>query len=82
MKRLHVHFSSGLPMDGEVISVMRRDVDVLIYLDVEKALREGMELFVSDNKVILTEGFDGVVPARFFLKIETWPGREIISFRT
>ncbi|WOK91311.1 tRNA 2'-phosphotransferase 1 [Canna indica] len=82
MKRLHVHFSFGLPMDGEVISGMRRDVDVLIYLDVEKALREGMELFVSDNKVILTEGFDGVVPARFFLKIETWPGREIISFRT
>ncbi|KAK8371574.1 hypothetical protein V6Z11_A01G252200 [Gossypium hirsutum] len=38
MKRLHVHFSSGLPTDGEVISGMRRDVNVLIYLDVRKAL--------------------------------------------
>ncbi|RYR72118.1 hypothetical protein Ahy_A02g006323 [Arachis hypogaea] len=27
-----------------------------------KALEEGMKLFISDNKVILTEGFDGVVP--------------------
>ncbi|XP_052479066.1 uncharacterized protein LOC105765757 isoform X3 [Gossypium raimondii] len=38
MKRLHVHFSSGLLTDGEVISGMRRDVTVLIYLDVRKAL--------------------------------------------
>ncbi|KAK8291139.1 hypothetical protein V6Z11_D06G043500 [Gossypium hirsutum] len=54
MKRLHVHFSSGLPTDGEVISGMRRDVNVLIYLDVRKALEEGMKLYISDNKVILT----------------------------
>ncbi|TYI28689.1 hypothetical protein ES332_A05G261600v1 [Gossypium tomentosum] len=54
MKRLHVHFSSGLPTDGEMISGMRRDVNVLIYLDVRKALEEGMKLYISDNKVILT----------------------------
>ncbi|XP_009395346.2 uncharacterized protein LOC103980623 [Musa acuminata AAA Group] len=81
MTRLHVHFSSGLPTDGEVISGMRRDVNLLIYLDVEKALQEGMKLFISDNKVILTEGLDGVVPVRYFKKIETWPGREIIPFQ-
>ncbi|MFQ6651848.1 hypothetical protein Gotur_024012, partial [Gossypium turneri] len=39
MKRLHVHFSSGLLTDGEVISGMTRDVTVLIYLDVRKALQ-------------------------------------------
>ncbi|XP_039027344.1 tRNA 2'-phosphotransferase 1-like [Hibiscus syriacus] len=65
MKRLHVHFSSGLPTDGEVISGMRRDVNILIYLDVRKALEEGMKLYISDNKVILTEGFDGVVPVKY-----------------
>ncbi|TYH76916.1 hypothetical protein ES332_D04G118400v1 [Gossypium tomentosum] len=64
MKRLHVHFSSGLPTDGEVISGMRRDVNVLIYLDVRKAL----------------EGFDGVVPVKFFEKIESWPDRKPIPF--
>ncbi|MFQ6626811.1 hypothetical protein Gotur_006407 [Gossypium turneri] len=107
MKRLHVHFSSGLPSDGEVISGMRRDVNVLIYLDVRKALEvvtehisfcscqstvlklsslvflmtaEGMKLYISDNKVILTEGFDGVVPVEYFEKIESWPDRKPIPF--
>lgn len=80
MKRLHVHFSRGLPTDGEVISGMRRDVDVLIFLDVRKALEEGMKLYISDNKVILTEGFDGVVPSKYFQKIESWPGRQPIPF--
>ncbi|KAL6007950.1 hypothetical protein ACLOJK_033455 [Asimina triloba] len=37
---------------------------------------DGMKLYVSDNKVILTEGFDGVVPVKYFEKIETWPNRE------
>lgn len=44
-------------------------------------LSEGMKLYVSDNKVILTEGFDGVVPVKFFEKIESWPGREPIPFK-
>ncbi|EPS72620.1 hypothetical protein M569_02136, partial [Genlisea aurea] len=80
MKRLHVHFSSGLPTDGEVISGMRRDVNVLIFLDVGKALKDGMKLYVSDNRVILTEGFDGIVPVKYFLKIESWPKRQPIPF--
>ncbi|KAG8486364.1 hypothetical protein CXB51_019803 [Gossypium anomalum] len=80
MKRLHVHFSSGLPTDGEVISGIRRDVNVLIYLDVRKALEEGMKLYISDNKVILTEGFDGVVPVKYFETIESWPDRKPITF--
>ncbi|KAL2337462.1 hypothetical protein Fmac_011908 [Flemingia macrophylla] len=80
MKRLHVHFSCGLPTDGEVISGMRRDVNVLIFLDVRRALEEGMKLYISDNMVILTEGFDGVVPPKYFEKIESWPGRQPIPF--
>ncbi|CAM0912601.1 unnamed protein product [Alopecurus aequalis] len=81
MERLHVHFSSGLPSDGEVISGMRRSVNILIYLDVSTALKDGMKLYISDNKVILTEGFDGVVPVKYFEKIETWPGRAPIPFQ-
>nr|GMC80311.1 tRNA 2'-phosphotransferase 1-like [Ipomoea batatas] len=96
MKRLHVHFSCGLPTDGEVISGvtifsmvramflilagMRPDVNILIFLDVKKALQEGMKLYISDNKVILTEGFDGVVPVKYFKKIESLPDRKSISF--
>lgn len=47
MKRLHVHFSSGLPTDGEVISGMRRDVNILIFLDVRKALEGNASVFFS-----------------------------------
>ncbi|GAB4861901.1 hypothetical protein Ancab_037156 [Ancistrocladus abbreviatus] len=80
MNRLHVHFSCGLPTDGEVISGMRRDVNMLIFLNVKEALEEGMKLYMSDNKVILTEGFDGTVPVKYFEKIESWPDRKQIPF--
>ncbi|KAG6784435.1 hypothetical protein POTOM_010128 [Populus tomentosa] len=82
MQRLHVHFSSGLPTDVGVISGMRRDVNVLIFLDVKKALEEGMKLYISDNRVILTEGFDGTVPVKYFERIESWPDRRPIPFQT
>ncbi|TVU12774.1 hypothetical protein EJB05_46446, partial [Eragrostis curvula] len=81
MARIHVHFSSGLPSDGEVRSGIRQDVNILIHLDVRKALQDGMKLFISDNKVILTEGFDGVVPVKYFEKIESWPRRVPIPFQ-
>ncbi|CAA7033156.1 unnamed protein product [Microthlaspi erraticum] len=70
MNRLHVHFSCGLPTDGQVISGMRRDVNVLIFLDIKKALQDGIAFYVSENKVILTEGVDGVVPVDYFQKID------------
>ncbi|KAH9615018.1 hypothetical protein KSS87_012641 [Heliosperma pusillum] len=81
MTRLHVHFSSGLPSDNEVISGMRRDINVVIFLDVNKALEDGMKLYMSENKVILTEGFDGVVPAKYFQKIQLWPSRKPVAFQ-
>ncbi|WZY91791.1 hypothetical protein YC2023_064120 [Brassica napus] len=61
MNRLHVHFSCGLPTDGEVIS-------------------DGIAFYISDNKVILTEGVDGVVAVDYFQKIESWPSRQPIPF--
>nr|GEV85808.1 tRNA 2'-phosphotransferase 1-like isoform X1 [Tanacetum cinerariifolium] len=82
MERLHVHFSCGLPTDGEVISGMRRNVNILIFLDMRKALEGGMKLYISDNKVILTEGFDGVVPVEYFKRIESWPDRKLIPIET
>ncbi|KAF8049085.1 hypothetical protein N665_2298s0006 [Sinapis alba] len=80
MNRLHVHFSCGLPTDGEVISGIRRNVNVLIFLDIKKALEDGIAFYISDNKVILTEGIDGVVPVDYFQKIESWPSRQPIPF--
>ncbi|KAL6217615.1 hypothetical protein ACLB2K_010832 [Fragaria x ananassa] len=87
MTRLHVHFASGLPTDGEVISGMRRDVNILIFLDIRNALAEGIKFYISDNKVILTEGFDGVVSVNVAASAKTldegqtkWFGRKAVNY--
>jgi len=65
--RNHVHFATGLPQDGNVISGMRKSCELAIYLDVILALGQGLPLYRSANDVILSPGFDGVVPAKLFL---------------
>lgn len=41
---------------GQVISGMRRDAQVLIYIDLKKALAAGCPFWRSENGVILSEG--------------------------
>ena len=68
MARNHVHFASGPTLDevsggasgDKVISGMRRDAQILIYVDIKKALEDGMKWFKSENGVILTEGVEEV----------------------
>lgn len=73
MGRNHVHFSVGLPEDSEagVISGMRRDAEVLIYVDVAASLRDGgIKWWMSDNGVVLTEGdANGLVPLKYFREV-------------
>jgi len=74
MGRNHVHFSTGLPEDeAGVISGMRRDAELLVYVDVEASIREGAQWWISDNGVVLTEGVPDengpVVDVKFFKKV-------------
>ncbi|KAK0711109.1 KptA family-domain-containing protein, partial [Lasiosphaeris hirsuta] len=72
MGRNHVHFSTGLPEDeAGVISGMRRDAELLIYVDVAASMREAaIKWWVSDNGVVLTEGAEeGLVPAEYFKEV-------------
>lgn len=73
MGRNHVHFSTGLPDDDEgVISGMRKDAELLIYIDVPKAMKEGnLKFWMSENGVVLTEGEDeeGVVSSKYFKEV-------------
>lgn len=73
MGRNHVHFSTGLPEDrAGVISGMRSDAELLIYVDVRKSLEDGAMLWwLSDNGVVLTEGDgNGLVPTKYWRKAE------------
>ncbi|KJZ78936.1 hypothetical protein HIM_01709 [Hirsutella minnesotensis 3608] len=70
MGRNHVHCSTGTPEEG-VVSGMRRDAELLVEVDVEKSLGEGLRWWRSDNGVVLTEGGadDGLVSSRFFKRV-------------
>ncbi|KAF7856249.1 uncharacterized protein EAF02_011508 [Botrytis sinoallii] len=73
MGRNHVHFGTGVPEDGGVVSGMRGDAEVLIYVDVKRCLVEEpqMKWWVSENGVVLTEGDkEGVVGTRFWKRVE------------
>ncbi|KAI9367124.1 KptA family-domain-containing protein, partial [Aspergillus egyptiacus] len=67
---------SGAGSAGQVISGMRRDAQVLIYVDIRKALERGCPFWRSENGVILSEGMEvacgkeregqKVIPVEFF----------------
>ncbi|KAF1918963.1 phosphotransferase KptA/Tpt1 [Ampelomyces quisqualis] len=88
MGRNHIHFASGLPADfkslaidtasveekeaAPVISGMRKNSSVLIYIDIQEALDAGVKFYVSENGVILTEGNEeGFLSYEFFKRVES-----------
>ena len=60
MGRNHVHCSVQLPRPGDVISGMRKEWDIVVEIDVAKAMAAGVVFQRSSNNVILTRGIDGV----------------------
>lgn len=69
MGRNHIHCSTGTPEEG-VMSGMRKDAELVIELDVERSLQEGIQWWRSDNGVLLTEGGEeGILSTRFFKKV-------------
>lgn len=66
MTRNHVHMAIGYPGDNQVISGMRQICNVFIEIDVENAMKDGMKFYISKNKVILSSGFNKVIPPRYF----------------
>jgi 2'-phosphotransferase len=68
--RNHIHLAQGVPGDG-VMSGMRNSSEVLIYIDVQKALDAGFKFFLSENGVVLTEGdHHGFLSPEYFLRVE------------
>lgn len=68
MNRTHIHFTNSLPKES-VQSGIRSSCEIYIYIDVPKAMNDGMKFFLSDNNVILTKGIDNVLPPQYFLKV-------------
>ncbi|KAF7345382.1 tRNA 2'-phosphotransferase [Mycena venus] len=69
MSRNHIHFAQSVT--GEVISGMRSSSEVLIFINLERALKAGMQFYLSSNGVVLTSGNEkGFLEPRFFSRVE------------
>jgi len=78
MGRNHIHLSIGEYGSKEVISGMRSSAQILIYIDIEQAMKDGIEFFLSDNKVVLSNGIDGVIAPKYFKSVvDTATGKEM-----
>jgi 2'-phosphotransferase len=74
MNRLHIHFATGLLSDPDVKSGMRKSADVFIYIDVESAMRDGIQFYRSANNVVLSSGIDGLIAPGYFSSVTTRDG--------
>ena len=69
MTRTHIHFATGYTNDKQVISGARTDTNVFIEIDMELALRDGINFYLSSNGVILSDGINGTIEPKYFKKI-------------
>ena len=69
----------GMPNEKGVISGMRSSCNVLIFVDVEKAVAAGIKFYLSANNVILSPGNrSGCIPAEFFKKVVDRKNGEVL----
>ncbi|XP_041845934.1 tRNA 2'-phosphotransferase 1 [Melanotaenia boesemani] len=83
MQRTHIHLASGLPGEDGVISGMRKNCDLAVFVDVAKALADGIEFFWSENGVLLTAGdAEGKLLPKYFIRaLRLKPTRSILPLQ-
>ncbi len=85
MTRQHVHFAQGLPGQDHVVSGMRSSSQIMIYLNLPRALADGLPFFLSTNGVILSPGVGttGTVPMEYFARVvDSFSGEQIYPAST
>ena len=61
---------------------MRNSSNILIYIDVQKAIDAGIKFFLSSNGVVLTEGDEsGFLRPQFFQRVTDKKGKELENWR-
>ncbi|VFV24342.1 trna 2-phosphotransferase 1-like [Lynx pardinus] len=79
--RTHIHLAPGLPGDPGVISGIRPNCEVAVFIDGPLALADGVPFFRSANGVILTPGnADGFLLPKYFKEaLQLRPTRKSLS---
>ena len=71
MSRTHIHFAiTDDFVDGnKQQSGIRSNCQVMVYIDMDAAMKDGIEFFMSDNKVVLSQGNEkGIIDAKYIKK--------------
>jgi 2'-phosphotransferase len=66
MKRQHIHLAKSF----DAVSGQRSNCNLIVYVDMKKAMEDGIDFFESDNGVILTEGINGFLSAKYLSFVE------------
>ena len=74
MRRNHIHLAKGKFGEKGVISGMRKNASRLVFVDVKKAMEDGVQFEVSRNGVVLTAGKEGVLGNQYFIRVEDGKG--------
>jgi 2'-phosphotransferase len=73
MERSHIHFAitDDFVVGNKDQSGIRYNAEVLIFLDMKSAMSDGIEFYVSQNKVVLSEGTkpDGLIDKKYFSRV-------------
>jgi len=68
-QRSEVHFACAEPGKDRAVSGMRSDCTLVIWLDLKRALQDGLPFYVSENGVVLSPGdAAGRIPPQYFLR--------------
>jgi 2'-phosphotransferase len=81
MKRNHIHFAVSDDLK-KIKSGFRVNSQVLVYVDVEKAMKDGIRFFKSANNVVLCagEGDSGMLSKKYFKKVVNVATNSELSF--
>lgn len=66
MDRKHIHLIDNI----NAVSGTKKDSTVLVFIDMETCMKDGITFYRSKNNVILTEGINGVIPSKYIIKIK------------
>lgn len=81
MGRTHIHFFEEKALTGQkkAVSGMRGDAELVIFVDVKKAMSKGLKFWISENGVILSEGDDkGFMATEFWGRVTDRRSGEVI----
>jgi 2'-phosphotransferase len=64
-KMIHFQLVSREVADGFRSQGLRTNCEVMVYVDYQKAINDGMKFFVTTNCSIVSTGFDGEIPYKY-----------------